>query len=152
MSFCCYSKIGSIHNLPEEVTRPEPHPFKSFFFDVSNSWFTYAIILVSISEVFLVKYSVDNAALGFLRFIFGLALLGFFPGFVTVQIVFSKYRTRILDQIVLSIFLSMVISIGVGVALGTVYMFDPVNNIIILSSYTIVGGIVGFLMKFRALH
>src|SRR5882762_785821 len=91
--------------------------FPQFLLDAANSWWVYAVVSISILELFLVAFPTQNILLVSLRLMFGLSLLGFLPGYSTVQILFPASELRILERLFLSIFLSVVISIAVGAAL-----------------------------------
>src|SRR6266480_2608221 len=79
--------------------------FPRFLLDASNSWAVYAVVSFSILELFLVAYPTQNTILVSLRLLFGLGLLGFLPGYSTVQILFPTNELHILEKLLLSIFL-----------------------------------------------
>ncbi len=111
--------------------------FREYLIDIWSTWWFYLAIVVAVSELALV---VSNAMVGatlFLRILFGLGMLGIIPGFLTVLIVFPGGQINTLEKIALSIFLSVLISITVGVVLGLGPFFQPSNNIIILTAYVI---------------
>jgi uncharacterized membrane protein len=114
---------------------------KEYLTDIWSTWWFYLAIIVSISELALVVLNATTGASLFLRIIFGLAMLGIIPGFLTVLIVFPGGQINTLEKIALSIFLSVLISITVGVVLGLGQFFQPSNNIIILTIYVIVADI-----------
>src|SRR5690242_3370009 len=99
--------------------------FPGFLADLSSSWWIYAAVLVSLTEIFLVRYNAQDSFLGGVRLLLGLGLLGFLPGYASVQILFPKDELSLLEQILLSIFLSVMVSIALGVALGAGYFFSP---------------------------
>lgn len=125
--------------------------FPQFLLDASNSWWTYALVLISILEIFLVVYPTQNIVLVSFRLLFGLGLLGFFPGYSTVQILFPTNELRVLERLLLSIFLSVVISIAIGVALGAEYFFAGVSSVIASTGYVIVAIIFGSYRRYSAL-
>jgi hypothetical protein len=126
--------------------------FPGFLSDTHNSWWIYATVLVSLSEIFLVRYNVQNQFLEGVRLVFGLGLLGFLPGYATVQILFPRDQLSLLEQILLSIFLSVVISIALGVAIGAGYFFNPVSGILLSSTYVIVASVLGGFRRYSALR
>src|SRR5207245_11431694 len=91
--------------------------------DASNSLSVYTVVSISILELFLVAYPIQNTLLVSLRLLFGLGLLGFLPGYSTVQILFPTNELHILEKLLLSIFLSLVISIAIGAAFVAGYFF-----------------------------
>jgi uncharacterized membrane protein len=111
--------------------------FPQFLLDATNSWWVYAVVLVSILELFLVAYPTQNIVLVSFRLLFGLGLLGFLPGYSTVQILFPKSELGILERLLLSMFLSVVISIAIGVALGAGYLFTGVSSVLASTGYVI---------------
>jgi uncharacterized membrane protein len=114
---------------------------KEYLTDIWSTWWFYLAIIVSISELALVVLNATTGASLFLRIIFGLAMLGIIPGFLTVLVIFPGGQINTLEKIALSIFLSVLISITVGVVLGLGQFFQPSNNIIILTIYVIVADI-----------
>ena len=111
--------------------------FKEYLIDIWNTWWFYLAIVVAVSELTLVVSNAMIGALLFLRIVFGLAMLGIIPGFLTVLTVFPGGQINTLEKIGLSIFLSVLISITVGVVLGLGPFFQPSNNIVILTAYVI---------------
>ncbi len=126
--------------------------FRRFLLDASNSWGVYTVVSISILEVFLVAYSTQNTLLVSLRLLFGLGLLGFLPGNSTVQILFPTNELHILERLLLSIFLSLVISIGIGVALGAGYFFTGVSNALASTGYVIVATIFASYRRYSTLR
>ena len=126
--------------------------FPGFLSDTRNSLWIYATLLISLVEIFLVRYSVQDPFLGSLRLLCGLGLLGFLPGYVTVQILFPKDQLSLLEQILLSIFLSVVVSIGLGVILGAGYFFNPTSGVLLSSMYAIVVSILAGYRRYSALR
>lgn len=126
--------------------------FPQFLLDTSNSWWVYAIVSISILEIFLVAYPTQNILLVSFRLLFGLGVLGFFPGYSTVQILFPTSELRILERLLLSIFLSVVISIAIGVALGAGYFFTGVSSVIASTGYVIVAIIFASHRRYSALR
>ena len=111
--------------------------FKEYLADVWSSWWFYIVIIVAASELFFVISDVQNGPLLFLRIVFGLGVLGLIPGFLTVLAVFPGGGVNTLEKIALGIFLSVLISITIGVVLGIGPLFQTSNNIILLTGYVI---------------
>jgi hypothetical protein len=126
--------------------------FPGFLSDTGNSWWIYATVVISLAEIFLVRYNVQDPVLGSLRLLLGLGLLGFLPGYSTVQILFPKDPLSLLEQILLSIFLSVVVSIGLGVILGAGYFFNPTSGVILSGVYAIVVSILAGYRRYSALR
>jgi len=84
-----------------------------------------------------VIYDLQTGPLLFFRIVFGLGVLGLIPGFLTVQAVFPGDKVNTLEKIALGIFLSVLISITIGVVLGIGPLFQASNNIILLTGYVI---------------
>lgn len=137
--------IITLRELPENTS------LARFALDWSILWSTYLIVGVAIVQTLIVNYYSDNFLLTLVRLIFGLLLLGYFPGLVTVEIIFAKHRLALLDQTILSILLSVVISIGIGVVLGAMYLFTATNVTIVVSAYTIVASMNAIYSKFHSL-
>ncbi len=126
--------------------------FPRFLSDTRSSWWIYATVLISLVEIFLVRYNVQDPLLGSLRLLFGLELLGFLPGYSTVQSLFPKDQLSLLERILLSIFLSVVVSIGLGVILGAGYFFNPTSGVLLSSMYAIVASILAGYRRYSALR
>jgi uncharacterized membrane protein len=119
-----------------------PSSFPHFLFDPDRSWWLYVLLIVSASEAALVVENVQSGPLWLARFILGLGLLGFFPGYCTVQILFPGSRLSALEQALLSIFLSVVISIALGVALGVRYEFSGTSSVLASMIYVMVSAVI----------
>jgi len=126
--------------------------FSGFLSDTRNSWWIFATVMISLVEIFLVGYSVQDPFLGSLRLLFGLGLLGILPGYATVQILFPRDPLSLLEQILLSIFLSVVVSIGLGVILGAGYFFNPTSGVLLSSMYAIVVSTLAGYRRYSALR
>jgi hypothetical protein len=126
--------------------------FPGFLADTSNSWWIYATALVSLTEILLVRLDVQGPFLGGVRLLFGLGLLGFLPGYATVQILFPRNRISLLEQILLSIFLSVIVSIALGVLLGAGYFFSPVSGVLLSGTYAIVASILAGYRRYSGLR
>jgi uncharacterized membrane protein len=115
--------------------------FNEYLADIWNAWWFYLVIVVTLSELFLV---ISNSQAGVplvLRILFGLGVLGIIPGFLTVMIIFPGGQVQTLEKIALSIFLSVLISITVGVLLGLGPFFQASNNIIVLTVYVVLADV-----------
>ena len=108
-----------------------------FFTEPSEAWWIYTIVAVSAVEVVLVVLQQQTAFLLGFRILFGLGLLGFLPGYSTLRFLFPAPQFSQLERILLSIFLSVVVSISLGVILGAGYFFTGVSSVVVLTSYTI---------------
>ena len=126
--------------------------FARFLLDASNSWGVYTVVSISILELFLVAYPTQNTLFVSLRLLFGLGLLGFLPGYSTVQILFPTNELHILEKLLLSIFLSLVISIAIGAALGAGYFFTGVSSASASTGYVIVATIFASHRRYSALR
>jgi len=126
--------------------------FPQFLLDAANSWWVYAVVSISILELFLVAFPTQNILLVSLRLMFGLSLLGFLPGYSTVQILFPASELRILERLFLSIFLSVVISIAVGAALGAGYLFTGVSSVLASTGYIITTTLFASYRRYSALR
>jgi uncharacterized membrane protein len=115
--------------------------FREYLVDVWSAWWFYLVIIVALSELLLVISNVQAGAALFLRILFGLGILGIIPGFLTVMIIFPGGQVNALEKIALSIFLSVLISITVGVLLGLGPYFQASNNIIILTVYVVLADV-----------
>jgi uncharacterized membrane protein len=100
------------------------------------------MLIASASVAALVVENVQSGPLWLVRFILGLGLLGFFPGYCTVQILFPGSQLSILEQALLSIFLSVVISIALGVALGVRYEFSGTSSVLASMVYVMVSAVI----------
>jgi len=124
-----------------ELSTKDAASFMGYLIDIWNAWWFYLVIIVALSELFLVISNAQAGAALFLRILFGLGILGIIPGSLTVMIVFPGGQVNALEKIVLSIFLSVLISITVGVLLGLGPFFQASNNIIILTVYVVLADV-----------
>ena len=112
--------------------------FSAFVGSPSNSWWVYAIILLSALEMLLVTYGPGDPLSVSFRLVLGIALLGFFPGYSSLRAVFPRSQLTFLEKIVLSIFLSVLVSILSGTILGATLLLDATANVIVLTMFTVV--------------
>ncbi|TMI52038.1 hypothetical protein E6H20_01930 [Candidatus Bathyarchaeota archaeon] len=124
-----------------ELSTKDAASFRGYLIDIWNAWWFYLVIIVALSELFLVISNAQAGAALFLRILFGLGILGIIPGSLTVMIVFPGGQVNALEKIVLSIFLSVLISITVGVLLGLGPFFQASNNIIIITVYVVLADV-----------
>jgi hypothetical protein len=123
--------------------------FEEYITSYSETWWVYLTMIVAVLESFLVFLQSQTAPLLLLRTVFGLGMLGFIPGYLTVQIIFPGRQINILEQISLSIFLSVLVSISIGVVLGLGLFFQPSYNVLLLSLYVL---IAAPLAAYRSYH
>src|SRR5207253_10989972 len=109
--------------------------FKEYLADVWSSWWFYIVIIVAASELFFVISDVQSGRLLFLRIGFGLGVLGLIPGFLTVLAVFPGGGVNTLEKIAHGIFLSVLLSITIGVVLGIGPVVHASNSVIRLTGY-----------------
>ncbi len=126
----------------------EASTFTQFLKDYRRVWWVYAILLVVCGNTILVAYNATDQVLSALRFIFGLGLLGFVPGYSTVRALFPNGQLSVLEQIIQSIFLSVLISITLGTILGAELLFNPAANLFLLISYTLASTLTGAYRSF----
>lgn len=115
--------------------------FGEYLADIWNAWWFYFVIIVTLSEFFLVIANSQAGVAMLLRILFGLGVLGIIPGFLTVMIIFPGNQIQTLEKIALSIFLSVLISITVGVLLGLGPFFQASNNVIVLTVYVVLADV-----------
>jgi Protein of unknown function (DUF1616) len=127
----------------------KPDSFEEYLTSYSNTWWVFLSIIVAVSESFLVFSESQADALLFLRTVFGLGLLGFVPGYLTVRTIFPGAQINILEQLVLSVFLSVLVSITIGVVLGLGPFFLPSYNTLLLSLYVLAAAPVAAYRSYR---
>jgi hypothetical protein len=127
----------------------KPESFSSFLGENNQIWWLYGVVMVSLVESFLVVSSSQDQLVTALRAILGLFLLGFLPGYSTTRAVFPRVQFPFLERLVLSIFLSVMISIGIGTLLGAVFLFQSAANVLLLSSATVFLALVGAYRSFK---
>ncbi len=123
--------------------------FKQYLTNVWSVWWFYVVIIIAVWEFFFVIYDVKTGPLLFFRIAFGLGVLGIIPGFLTVMAVFPGSGVNTLEKIALGIFLSVLISIAVGVVLGVGQFFQASNNIILLTVYVIIVDVAAGYRSYR---
>jgi len=135
-----------------ELSTKDAASFRGYLIDIWNAWWFYLVIIVALSELFLVISNAQAGAALFLRILFGLGILGIIPGSLTVMIVFPGGQVNALEKIALSIFLSVLISITVGVLLGLGPFFQASNNIIILTVYVVLADVAASYRSYNFLR
>ena len=121
-----------------KTSRRTAGSFSEYLLDLRTAWWFYASIGIAFFEVFLVAINAQAGSALFIRMIFGLGILGFIPGFLTTLALFPEGQLVILERVALSLFVSVVISIAVGVLLGLGPYFQGPNNIIVLAAYVVI--------------
>jgi hypothetical protein len=117
--------------------------FSGYLGGNNKVWWLYAVVIVSVIESFLVVYGSQYQLVTTFRAVFGLVLLGYLPGFSATHAVFPRVQFPFLERLILSIFLSVMISIGIGTLLGAVFLFQSAANALLLSSATIILALIG---------
>ena len=135
-----------------ELSTKDAASFRGYLIDIWNAWWFYLVIIIALSELFLVISNAQAGAALFLRILFGLGILGIIPGSLTVMIVFPGGQVNALEKIVLSIFLSVLISITVGVLLGLGPFFQASNNIIIITVYVVLADVAASYRSYNFLR
>jgi uncharacterized membrane protein len=113
-----------------------PESYFTYLADYSRNWPLYTALLVSLTETLLVIYGSSVPLAISLRLLLGVGLLGFIPGYFTAGVVFPEKRVTTLEWMILSIFLSVLISAGIGILLGLGPFFQAAYNVLALSLYT----------------
>jgi len=126
----------------------ESSSFSEFLTNPSRSWWVYLVLLTTGAELLLVDYGPSNPFSVLFRQVLGLALLGFLPGYSTFRVVFPQSELTILERIVLSIFLSLLVSIISGTILGSVLLFKATTTVIVLTGFTFVMTLVASYRSF----
>jgi uncharacterized membrane protein len=130
----------------------ESGSFVSYLGSLDDAWWFYAVLVISGLEVLLVAYPIETSSLLVLRVVFGLGLLGFLPGYCTARILFPDDQLSDLEQILLSIFFSVMISIAFGVILGIGYRFTGVSSVILSTGYTWISGVAAAYRRYSFLR
>ena len=129
-----------------KVSRPES--FASYLMEYKRSFWIYLIILVSMLEILVASYS---SVLGAVTPFSGVLMLGFIPGYASQRAVFPRREISTLERVLLSIFLSIVISISLGTVLGYVHIFRADTNAIALAFYSVMATMVAGYRAFQSL-
>ena len=123
--------------------------FSGYLGENTQVWWLYGVVIVALIESFLVVYGSQDQLVTTLRAILGLVLLGYLPGYSAARAIFPRVHFPFLERLILSIFLSVMVSIGIGTLLGAVFLFQSAANVLIISSATILLGLIGAYRSFR---
>jgi len=124
--------------------------FEEYLSSYSDTWWIYLAVVIAVSESFLVFLESQSGPLLFLRMVFGVGLLGFVPGYLTVRIIFPGAQINLLEQLLLSVFFSVLVSITIGVVLGLGPFFLPSYNALLLSLYVLATAPVAGYRSYRS--
>ena len=127
----------------------KPESFSNYLGENNQVLWLYAIVMVCVLECFLVISDAQDQFVITLRAILGLVLLGFLPGYSATRAVFPRVEFPFLERMILSIFLSVMVSIGIGTLLGAVFLFQSAANVLLLSSATVFLAMIGAYRSFR---
>jgi uncharacterized membrane protein len=116
--------------------------FLRYLSDYSRLAWLYVLILLSFFEALLVIVAPQEVVASLSRQILGLALLGFMPGYALTSIMFPGDDLSLLERILLSIFLSVVVSTSEGLVLGSVLLFRPLYITISLAGFTVLSCLI----------
>lgn len=122
------------------ITIGGPNPtdsFMRFLTDIHKAWWVYAGVVIPAAETALVASSSPAPVFSLLRILLGLFTLGFLPGFLTVRALFPEAMMPRLEIALMSVFLSLVIAVGTGIALGLGPFFLPTNVSFVLTGYSV---------------
>ncbi len=125
------------------VERGRQGSFRNYLLDVGRSGWLYTVLIATILEPAIVLSNSPNPIFLFLRAIFGIALLAFAPGYSATRAIFPAMRFPWLERVLLGIFLSLVVSIGIGTLLGSFLLFDATLNTILISAATLLLAVIG---------
>jgi len=123
--------------------------FPGYLGENNQVWWLYGVVMVSLVESFLVVYGSQDQLVTTLRAILGLVLLGYLPGYSATRAIFPRVQFPFLERLILSIFLSVMASIGIGTLLGAVFLFQSAANVLIISSATVFLGLIGAYRSFK---
>ncbi len=115
-----------------------PSSFHGFLMDPSQGWWVYAILFVALADTLLVANGSSVPFSLLPRQVLGLSMLGFLPGYSTLRAVFPQGDLSILERVVMSIFLSLLVSILSGTILGSALLLEATANVIVLTVFTFV--------------
>ena len=123
--------------------------FSGYLGENNQVWWLYGVVIVALIESFLVVYGSQDQLVTTLRAILGLVLLGYLPGYSATRAIFPRVQFPFLERLILSIFLSVMVSIGIGTLLGAVFLFQSAANVLLLSSTTVSLALIGSYRSFR---
>ncbi len=127
------------------ITQPDAihRAFLDYCRDPSRSLWLYFVTTIAWAESGLVLSDSQNPAILIPRAVLGILLLSFAPGYAATKAVFVQLRFRFLERLLLTIFLSLVISIGIGTVLGSFLLFQAVLTTLLIGAATIVLALIG---------
>ena len=111
--------------------------FMEFLTKPRKAWWVYAGMAIPAAETALVASNSSEPVLSLLRKLLGLSILGFLPGFLTVRALFPEVTIPRLEIALLSVFLSLVVAVGIGISLGLGPFFLPTNVSFALTGYSV---------------
>ena len=126
----------SVERLVNLDTTTGLSSFSEYLIDIGQSGWMYGSLVLALTETLLVEFRPMNPVLAALRLIVGFALLGFLPGYSILRAVFPHGGISLLEQLVLSVFLSILVSILTGVALGALGDLQATSNTLLLAMLT----------------
>jgi len=145
--------IGLVRELSSDGTivlrELKAESFSGYLAENSQVWWLYGVVIVALIESFLVVYGSQDQLVTTLRAILGLVLLGYLPGYSATRAIFPRVQFPFLERLILSIFLSVMVSIGIGTLLGAVFLFQSAANVLLLSSTTVSLALIGSYRSFR---
>ncbi len=110
--------------------------FSEYLIDIGQSGWMYGSLVLALTETLLVEFRPMNPVLAAFRLVVGFALLGFLPGYSILRAVFPHGGISLLEQLVLSVFLSILVSVLTGVALGALGDLQATSNTLLLAMLT----------------
>ena len=113
-----------------------PSTFSDYLIDLNKSAWMYGSLALALLETLLVEYKPSDTILATCRLTLGFALMGFLPGYSMVRLVFPRGGLVILELLVLSVFLSLLVSILTGVVLGSLDALQATSNVLFLTVLT----------------
>ncbi len=126
----------SAEGLIEFEDTPRLSSFSDYLVDLGLSGWMYGSLVLALVETLLVEARSTNAVLGTVRLLIGFALLGFLPGYSMMRLVFPRRDLPLLEQLMLSVFLSILISVLSGVVLGSLDDLQATSNTVLLAVLT----------------
>jgi len=129
-----------------------PSTFHRFLMDPSRGWWVYAILFVALADALLVVYGSSAPFVSLPRLVLGFSMLGFLPGYSSLRAIFPQSQLSLLEKVVMSIFLSFLVSIASGTILGSDLLLDATANVIVLTVFTFVMTFAASYRCFRVLQ
>ncbi len=129
-----------------------PSSFREFLMNPSWGWWVYTFLLIALADTILVVYGASGPFASFPRLVLGFFMLGFLPGYSTLRTVFPQSDLSLLEKVIMSIFLSILVSIASGTILGFALLLDAAANVIVLAGFTSVMTLAASYRCFRVLQ